>query len=71
MKITSRILSLFLSEMKPDDISIELIFINVFFKAQWVLLVALLSNMVKVFPCMGAGSANYGHSRRFTLCHEI
>jgi hypothetical protein len=71
MKITSRILSLFFSEMKPDYISMELIFITVFFRAQWLLLITLLSHTVKVINDAHAGAARSEQSHRLALCHEI
>ncbi|WP_259065789.1 hypothetical protein HDF24_02955 [Mucilaginibacter sp. X4EP1] len=70
MKIISWILSLFFSDMKPEDISLELIFVGLFFKAGWVLLITLLNYAVKAFKCTLAARPNL-NSRRFTLCHEL
>jgi hypothetical protein len=49
MKIISQILSLFLSEMKPWQIYMVLVFITLTFEAGWFMFVASLNHAVKTF----------------------
>ena len=69
MKIISRILSLFFSEMKPDDITMELIFITLVLKAKWVLLIALFNQIITAFDFTHAW-AGTRVSYRFTSYHK-
>jgi hypothetical protein len=70
MKILSRILSLLFSDMKPDDISVELIFIILILKSQTVLLVTLYKRAMTVFNCTH-NVASATAPRHFTLCHKV
>jgi len=70
MKIISHILSMFLSGMKSEDVYLELTLTILAFKAEWILLIALLSHAVKVFKCAHAWPGNQV-SHRLILCHEV
>jgi hypothetical protein len=49
MKIASIILSLLLSDVKREVIYVELLFISLFIKVGWFMLVAFLSHLIKTF----------------------
>jgi len=49
MKITSHIMSLILSDIKPEDIYVQLLFITLFLKVGWLMLVAFLSHAMETF----------------------
>jgi hypothetical protein len=68
MKIISHILSLILSDMKPEYIYVQLLFITVFLKVGWLMLAAFLSHAIKTFTYQ----QDQAHSQltgRFSLCH--
>jgi hypothetical protein len=68
MKITSHILSLILSDMKPEYIYVQLIFITLFLKVGWFMFVAFLSHTMKTFTCRH--DLMLSHSTgRLSLCY--
>ena len=69
MKTISHILSLVLSDMKSEDVYVQLLFITLVFRAKWVLLIALLNHAMKAFNCTHAWAGNRV-SYRLALCHE-
>jgi hypothetical protein len=70
MKIASHILSLFLSDLKSEDIYVQLLFITLVLKAKWVLLMVLLNHAVKTFNCTHAWAGNRV-SHRLALCYKV
>jgi hypothetical protein len=70
MKIISHILAMFLSGMKSEDVYLELTLTIVALKAEWILLIALFSLVVKTFRCTHAWPGNQV-SHRLALCYEV
>jgi hypothetical protein len=68
MKITSHILSLILSDMKPEYIYVQLIFITLFIKVGWFTLVTFLSHAMKTFTCRHDLMLSHSTSR-LSLCY--
>jgi hypothetical protein len=68
MKIAAHFLSPVLSDMKAEDIDVQLLFITLFYKVVGIVLAASLSHAIKAFT--------YQHERphgqvtaRISLCH--
>jgi hypothetical protein len=68
MKIISQILSLFLSEMKPWQIYMVLVFMMLTFEAGWFMVVASLNHAVRTFANQNTWVSRPAEGR-VSLCH--